>query len=112
MHVALAQPTDLPAWLDLAAEVEFLFGPMIADPGFHAVLERNIDGLLHPRAGWRSRQAAHGRAALLGNTRAALHDRLARRGPALAAAGSRSDAGGALLPAHSATRRSVGRHLQ
>jgi len=42
MHIVLAQPTDLPAWLDLAAEVEFLFGPMIADPGFHAALERNI----------------------------------------------------------------------
>jgi hypothetical protein len=42
MHVALAQPVDLPAWLDLAAEVEFLFGPMIADSGFHAALERNI----------------------------------------------------------------------
>ena len=42
MHVALAQPADLPAWLDLAAEVEFLFGPMVADPGFHAALERNI----------------------------------------------------------------------
>lgn len=42
MHIVLAQPTDLQAWLDLAAEVEFLFGPMIADPGFHAALERNI----------------------------------------------------------------------
>jgi len=42
MHVALAQPADLPAWLDLASEVEFLFGPMVADPGFHAALERNI----------------------------------------------------------------------
>jgi len=42
MHVALAQSADLPAWLDLAAEVEPLFGPMVADPGFHAALERNI----------------------------------------------------------------------
>ena len=42
MHVALAQPADLQAWLDLAAEVEPLFGPMVADPGFHAALERNI----------------------------------------------------------------------
>src|SRR5690349_15048938 len=42
MHVALAQPADIPAWLDLAAEVEPLFGPMLADPGFHAALERNI----------------------------------------------------------------------
>jgi ribosomal protein S18 acetylase RimI-like enzyme len=42
MYVALAQPADIPAWLDLAAEVEPLFGPMVADPGFHAALERNI----------------------------------------------------------------------
>jgi GNAT superfamily N-acetyltransferase len=42
MHVVLAQPADIPAWLDLAAEVEPLFGPMVADPGFHAAPERNI----------------------------------------------------------------------
>jgi len=42
MHVALAQPADIPAWLELAAEVEPLFGPMVAEPGFHAALERNI----------------------------------------------------------------------
>jgi GNAT superfamily N-acetyltransferase len=42
MHVVLAQSADLPVWLDLAAEVEPLFGPMVADPGFHAALERNI----------------------------------------------------------------------
>jgi ribosomal protein S18 acetylase RimI-like enzyme len=42
MDVVLAQPVDIPAWLDLAAEVESLFGPMVADPGFHAALERNI----------------------------------------------------------------------
>ena len=42
MYVALAQLADIPAWLDLAAEVEFLFGPMVADPAFHAALERNI----------------------------------------------------------------------
>jgi ribosomal protein S18 acetylase RimI-like enzyme len=42
MQVALAQNADIPAWLDLAAEVEPLFGPMVADPGFHAALERNI----------------------------------------------------------------------
>jgi ribosomal protein S18 acetylase RimI-like enzyme len=42
MHLVLAQPADIPAWLDLAAEVETLFGPMVADPGFHAALERNI----------------------------------------------------------------------
>src|SRR5687767_4385541 len=43
MHVALAQPADIPAWLDLAAEVEFLFGPMAADPGFRAALERHME---------------------------------------------------------------------
>ena len=43
MHIALAQPADIPAWLDLAAEVEFLFGPMVADPAFHQALERNIE---------------------------------------------------------------------
>src|SRR5919205_2858147 len=42
MHVAPAQLADIPAWLDLAAEVEPLFGPMVADPGFHAALERHI----------------------------------------------------------------------
>ena len=42
MHVALAQPADIPAWLELAAEVEPLFGSMVAEPGFHAALERNI----------------------------------------------------------------------
>jgi GNAT superfamily N-acetyltransferase len=42
MHVTLAQPADIPAWLELAAEVEPLFGPMVAGPGFHAALERNI----------------------------------------------------------------------
>lgn len=33
---------DIPAWLVLAAEVEPLFGPMVADPLFHAALERAI----------------------------------------------------------------------
>jgi len=42
MQIALAQSADIPAWLDLAAEVEPLFGPMVADPAFHAALERNI----------------------------------------------------------------------
>src|SRR5262245_25693516 len=42
MHVTLAQPADIPAWLDLAQEVEPLFGAMVADSGFHAALERNI----------------------------------------------------------------------
>jgi GNAT superfamily N-acetyltransferase len=43
LHVALAQLTDIPAWLDLAAGVEFLFGSMAADPAFHAALERNME---------------------------------------------------------------------
>jgi ribosomal protein S18 acetylase RimI-like enzyme len=42
MHVAFAQPADIPAWLRLAAEVEYLFGPMLNDPGFHQALARNI----------------------------------------------------------------------
>jgi GNAT superfamily N-acetyltransferase len=42
MQIALAQLADITAWLELAAEVEPLFGPMVADPGFHAALERNI----------------------------------------------------------------------
>ncbi len=43
MHVALAQRADIRGWLDLAAEVEPLFGPMVAEPTFHTALERNID---------------------------------------------------------------------
>jgi GNAT superfamily N-acetyltransferase len=42
MQVEPAQLADIPAWLDLAAEVEFLFGPMVADNAFHAALERSI----------------------------------------------------------------------
>ena len=42
MQVTLAQPADIPAWLDLAAEVEFLFGPMVNDRAFHEALERSI----------------------------------------------------------------------
>ena len=42
MHVVLAQPADIPVWLNLAAEVESLFGPMVDDPAFHQALEGNI----------------------------------------------------------------------
>ena len=42
MQVVLAQQADIGSWLDLAAEVEFLFGPMVADPAFHAALQRAI----------------------------------------------------------------------
>jgi ribosomal protein S18 acetylase RimI-like enzyme len=42
VDVVLALPADLPAWLALAAEVEPLFGPLVADPGFRAALARNM----------------------------------------------------------------------
>jgi GNAT superfamily N-acetyltransferase len=40
--VAIACEQDIPAWFDLAAEVEPLFGPMVGDPGFESALRRNI----------------------------------------------------------------------
>jgi ribosomal protein S18 acetylase RimI-like enzyme len=43
MHVVLAQPADIAAWLHLAAEVEFLFGSIVDDPAFHQALQRNIE---------------------------------------------------------------------
>jgi GNAT superfamily N-acetyltransferase len=42
VEAVLAQAADISAWLDLAAEVEDLFGPMVADPAFHSALERAI----------------------------------------------------------------------
>lgn len=42
VEVVQAQPEDIPAWLELAREVEPLFGPMVEDPGFHRALEKNI----------------------------------------------------------------------
>ena len=42
MRVECATIDDIPGWLTLAAEVEFLFGPMIGEPGFHDFLVRNI----------------------------------------------------------------------
>ena len=42
MHVVVAQEEDFAPWLDLAAEVEHLFGPLVNDPGFHQALEKNI----------------------------------------------------------------------
>ncbi len=42
MRVDTAQLEDIPRWLELAAEVEFLFGPMLNDPAFHRALENNI----------------------------------------------------------------------
>ncbi|HPH96112.1 MAG TPA: GNAT family N-acetyltransferase [Anaerolineaceae bacterium] len=43
MIVTLAQPEDIPAWLELAREVEPLFGPMVDDPGFLRALQKNIE---------------------------------------------------------------------
>lgn len=42
MDVVAARIEDIPPWLNLAAEVEFLFGPMLDDPAFHRALETNI----------------------------------------------------------------------
>ncbi len=42
MRVVVAQFADIPQWLKLAAEVEWLFGPMVDEPGFHRALESNI----------------------------------------------------------------------
>lgn len=41
-QIVAAQPQDCAAWLELAREVEPLFGPMVNDPGFHRALENNI----------------------------------------------------------------------
>lgn len=42
-HIAIAQPEDREAWLELAREVEPLFGPMVNDPGFHHALDTTIE---------------------------------------------------------------------
>jgi GNAT superfamily N-acetyltransferase len=42
-RVAIAQEKDVPPWLELAAEVEPLFGPIVNDPGFLRALYRNVD---------------------------------------------------------------------
>ncbi|MDD5219867.1 MAG: GNAT family N-acetyltransferase [Candidatus Bipolaricaulis sp.] len=42
MFVRVAKREDYCAWLDLAAEVEPLFGPMVDDPVFRRVLSRNL----------------------------------------------------------------------
>jgi len=41
-QIVVAQREDQMAWLELAREVEPLFGPMVNDPGFHHALENNI----------------------------------------------------------------------
>lgn len=42
MIVQLAKKEDIKAWLQLASEVEYLFGPMVDDPKFLLALEKNI----------------------------------------------------------------------
>jgi GNAT superfamily N-acetyltransferase len=42
MQVITAESGDIPAWLDLAAEVEPLFGPLVGDDRFQRALQRNI----------------------------------------------------------------------
>ncbi len=42
-HVVMAQLEDIPAWLQLAEEVEPLFGPMLNAPGFQRALRKNVD---------------------------------------------------------------------
>ena len=43
MLVQRAGHADVPQWLVLAAEVEWLFGPMVDNPDFHRALRKNID---------------------------------------------------------------------
>ena len=43
MLVQVATTDDISNWLNLAEEVEFLFGPMVNNPNFHAALRKNID---------------------------------------------------------------------
>lgn len=43
MRVVRAQADDFRAWLDLAVEVEDLFGPMVNDAQFHSALREDIE---------------------------------------------------------------------
>ena len=43
MRIQTATRDDVGSWLALAKEVEFLFGPMVNEPNFHAALHKNID---------------------------------------------------------------------
>ena len=43
VRVDTARDQDIPNWLNLASEVECLFGRMVDDPGFHRALRRNIE---------------------------------------------------------------------
>lgn len=42
MDVQVAATVDRPGLLDLAAEAEPLFGPMLDDPAFHQAISRNL----------------------------------------------------------------------
>lgn len=42
MNVRLASEQDTPGFMELAAQVEHWFGPMVDEPGFQAVLARHI----------------------------------------------------------------------
>lgn len=42
MQVVVAQPKDFLCWLELAAEVECLFGPLVDSPDFRKQLRKNI----------------------------------------------------------------------
>ncbi|MGV9936928.1 GNAT family N-acetyltransferase [Streptomyces olivaceoviridis] len=42
MIVRLAREQDFPGFLDLAAQVEHWFGPMVEDPGFHSAVDKHI----------------------------------------------------------------------
>jgi len=42
MNVVHATLDDINGWLELAAEVEYLFGPMVEDPNFVLALEKNV----------------------------------------------------------------------
>lgn len=43
MKVQIAEQDDIKGWLDLASEVEHLFGPMVSDPNFIRALQNNIN---------------------------------------------------------------------
>ena len=42
MRVQVAEYRDVRSWLDLAAEVEWLFGDMLGGPDFYEALLRNV----------------------------------------------------------------------
>jgi len=44
MQIETATPADFVRWLDLAAEVEHLFGPMVGEESFRQALVDAIDG--------------------------------------------------------------------